>query len=357
MKVHEKFMKKCLHLAQLGVKKTKTNPLVGCVIVHKGAIISEGYHEKFGGPHAEVNAINNVIKKEVLAESTLYVNLEPCAHYGKTPPCVDLIIKHKIRNIVIGTRDPFKQVNGHSINKLRKHSNVIVGVLLKECINLNKTYFINHSLQRPFIILKWAESKDGFINNSQPGITQISCLESIKLSHRWRSEIDGIMVGTNTILCDNPQLTNRYSNGKQPVRITIDRNNQLKNNGWNIMDKSANTIIFHNNKSKISDNITYIDITGISQKQNSKILLEIVQKLYKEGIKSMIIEGGKTILETCIKDNLWDEMRIFCCNTIINEGIKAPTVKYKKTKNKKVGSDFLTILYNKKIEKRIEQSF
>ena len=357
MKVHEKFMKKCLHLAKLGVEKTKTNPLVGCVIVHNGIIISKGYHEKFGEPHAEVNAINNLKNKEILAKSTLYVNLEPCAHYGKTPPCVDLIIKHKIPNIVIGTIDPFKKVNGKSINKLHKHANVITGVLLKECINLNKRYFINHCLERPFLILKWAESKDGFINNLKPGITKISCQESIKLSHTWRSKTDGILVGTNTIICDNPQLTNRYSGGNQPIRITIDRHSKLTKKKWNIMDKNADTIIFHNNKSEIIDNIKYIDIREISEKRNSKILLEILKKLYKEGIKSIIIEGGKKILENCIQENLWDEMRIFSSDTMIHEGIKAPKFNYKRLNKKKVGSDCLTILYNKKIEKKIEQSF
>lgn len=357
MKTHEKFMKKCLHLAQLGVKKTKTNPLVGCVIVHKGSIVGEGYHEKFGSPHAEVNAINNINNKELLAESTLYVNLEPCAHHGKTPPCVDLIIKHKIKNIVIGTLDPFKKVNGKSIHKLKKHCNVKTGVLIKECINLNKRYFINHSFKRPFLILKWAESKDGFINNLKPGITKISCNKSIKLSHTWRSEIDGIMVGTNTIICDNPQLTNRYSTGKQPIRITIDRNDRLTNNPWNIMDKNANTIIFHNQKSKILDNIRYIDIRKLNQKENSKMLVEILKILYKEGINSMIIEGGKEILQNCIKEDLWDEIRIFSSKKEINQGIKAPRIDYKRFNKKKIGEDVLTILHNKNTNQIIEQSF
>ncbi|MAQ69797.1 MAG: riboflavin biosynthesis protein RibD, partial [Flavobacteriales bacterium] len=281
----------------------------------------------------------------------------PCSHYGKTPPCVDLIIKHKIPNIVIGTLDPFKKVNGKSINKLKKHANVTTGILLNECISLNKKYFINHYFQRPFLILKWAESKDGFINNLKPGITKISCPESIELSHIWRSKIDGIMVGTNTIICDNPQLTNRYSQGKQPIRITIDRHNKLKHNTWNIMDNNANTIIFHNNESKIIDNIKYIDIRLVNEKQNSKILLEIFKKLYKEGVSSLIIEGGKKILETCIEDNLWDEMRIFSCKKMIHEGIKAPKVNYKILKKKKVGNDILKFLYNKKLEKKIEQAF
>ena len=185
MKIHEKFMKQCLNLAILGLNKTKSNPLVGCVITHKNSIISTGYHEKFGKSHAEVNAIQNLKKKfpnnykELLKKAVLYVNLEPCSHYGKTPPCVNLIIKYKIPKIIIGTKDPFEKVNGRSILKLENHAKIIIGVLEKECLKINDQYFINHKFNRPFIVIKWAKSQDGFINNNTKGITKISCQKSI----------------------------------------------------------------------------------------------------------------------------------------------------------------------------------
>ena len=356
MKTHEKFMKKCLDLAVLGLKKTKTNPLVGCVITKNNKIISTGYHEKFGGPHAEVNAIQKVIKKnpntykEILQNSTLYVNLEPCAHYGKTPPCLNLIIKHKIRKIIIGTLDPFYKVNGTSVKQLKKHATVITGVLSKECKSINYQYFVNHQLKRPFIILKWAESKDKFINNHTKGITQISCEESLKKSHKWRSEVDGIMVGTNTILCDNPKLTTRKHKGKNPTRITIDRKNKLKNKNWNIFNNNAHTIIFQEKENKENQNIKYLNYLTdkITNKSNdAKKLKSIIHILYKENINTLLVEGGTTILQNLIAQNLWDEARIFSSKKNITKGIKAPKIKDCKNTEKIVsGEDQLTIIVN-----------
>jgi len=293
VKTYEKFMTKCLDLAILGLKKTKTNPLVGCVITNNNKIISTGYHQEFGGPHAEANAIQDLIKnnpdnyKALLKESTLYVNLEPCAHYGKTPPCSNLIIKHKIPMVIIGTLDPFFQVNGSSIIKLKKHTKVITGVLSKECKKINHKYFINHEAQRPFIILKWAESKDGFINNKSKGITKISCEESLIKAHKWRSQVDGIMVGTNTILCDNPKLTTRKYKGKNPTRITIDRNNQLTHKKWNIMDASAKTIIFQEKDNINEKHVKYINYltNNITQaSSDAEKLKNMIHILFQENI-------------------------------------------------------------------------
>ena len=230
MKIHEKFMNECIRLANKGRGKTKTNPLVGCVIVHNRKIISSGYHEKYGDNHAEVNAINFVKNKEILNKCTLYVNLEPCSHYGKTPPCTKLIQKYNFKNIVIGTIDPFKKVNGRGIELLKEKSNVIVGVLTRECIKLNISFFVNNLYKRPFVILKWAETNDGFINNNNSGILEISSNEMKIKNHKWRSKIDSIMVGTNTVLNDNPLLTTRHVVGKNPIRISFDYHDRFQKN-------------------------------------------------------------------------------------------------------------------------------
>jgi len=357
-------MKKCLELARLGLKKTKKNPLVGCVITNNQTIISTGYHQKFGEPHAEVNAIKNLIKehpinyKKILKNATLYVNLEPCSHYGKTPPCVDLIIKYQIKHVIIGTLDPFPKVSGTGIEKLQKHGKVTTGILEKECKQINHQYFINHQLQRPFIILKWAESKDGFINNNTKGILKISCDESVTKTHQWRSEVDGIMTGTNTIICDNPRLTTRKVKGKNPTRITIDRKNQLLNGNWNILDKNAQTIIFQEKYNKLKGNIKYINYLTNKTKYNSndsEKIKEIMHILYKEGIYTLLVEGGTTIIENLINQNLWDEARVFSSKMIISKGVKSPKILTKnKSIDKRSGEDILTIIYNNPIQ---EQSF
>ena len=356
MKKHEKFMKKCLDLAKLGLKKTKSNPLVGCIITHQDKIISEGYHKKYGDFHAETNAINNVKNKDLLPLSTLYVNLEPCAHYGKTPPCINLIIKYNIKQVIIGTLDPFKKVNGQGIKQLKKHTNVIIGVLEKECIEINKQYFINHTLRRPFLILKWAESKDGFINNNQKGITQISSEESLLLSHKWRSQIDGIMVGTNTVICDNPTLTNRKTKGPNPIRITIDRKNRLTNEDLNILNMDAETLVFNRKHNKKFRNIRYIKIDQKGTNQNE--LFDIIKELYLRGLNSILIEGGKILLENFISQNLWDEIRVFSSKKEIKNGIKSPSnldkVKTKKIHKKlNIGPDNLAIIKNQETSRKI----
>ena len=350
-------MKKCLDLALLGLNQTKTNPLVGCVIVHNNTIISSGYHEKYGENHAEKNAIELLKKnqpidyKKILKESTLYVNLEPCAHYGKTPPCVDLIIKYKIKEVVVGTLDPFVKVSGKSVIKLKKYTSVIVGIMEKECEKINQTYFINHKFNRPFIILKWAESEDGFINNNSKGITKISNAESVKLTHKWRSEIDAIMVGTNTVLCDNPKLTTRYFIGKNPIRVTIDRANKLSDQKWNIMNKDAKTIILHEKSSVKKKNIHYLDYRLSTNQElisDEQKMRDIMHTLYSNGIRSILIEGGSIILNNIINQGLWDEARIFISIKKLHKGIKGPQINHaeKKYKLKNIGKDKLILISN-----------
>ncbi len=346
-------MKKCLELAVQGKNKTGTNPLVGCVIVYNNITISDGYHEKYGGYHAEKNAINNLKKKhptdykKLLEQSTLYVNLEPCSHFGKTPPCIDLIIKYKIPQIIIGTMDPFTQVNGKGINKLKKYSKVIVGILEKECLEINHQYFTNHIFNRPFIILKWAESKDGFINTKSKGIKKISNKDSIQLSHKWRSQVDAIMVGTNTVICDNPTLTTRKFKGNNPIRVTIDRKNRLTHKNWNILNHESNTIIFNEKLSKKEHNIEYINYMNYKYQDKGNLII-MMKILYEKGIKSILIEGGAQLLNNYINNNLWDEARVFVSNKILNDGVKAPKFNYKNkdTNNIKVDSDSLYIKKN-----------
>ncbi len=350
-------MKKCLDLAVLGLNKTETNPLVGCLIVHNNTIVSSGYHERYGENHAEKNAIELLKKnqpvdyKNILKESTLYVNLEPCSHYGKTPPCVDLIIKYQIPQIIIGTLDPFVKVSGTGVRKLKEHTNVIVGVVEEQCKKINQTYFINHKFNRPFIILKWAESQDGFINNNSKGVTRISNTESIKLTHKWRSEIDAIMVGTNTVLCDNPKLTTRYFPGKNPIRITIDRSNKLSDHKWNIMNEDADTIILHEKSSVKKNNIHYLDYRQPKNKteiSDEKKMINIMDALYLNGIRSILVEGGSVILNNMINQGLWDEARIFISRKKLHKGIKGPQINYikQKCKLKNIGKDKLIFINN-----------
>ena len=352
-------MKKCLSLAKLGSGETKSNPLVGCVIVYKGKIISEGYHERYGGNHAEVNAIQKVQNKKILSECTLYVNLEPCYHYGKTPPCVNMIMHHKIKHIVIGTTDPNKKVNGKSVIKLKKQAKVTLNVLKHECIMINIKYFINIVFKRPYIILKWAESKDGFINDTKTGITKISSSKSRILNHQWRSEVDGIMVGTNTVICDNPQLTTRKVNGKNPIRITFDTKKRLKNKKLNILNNDSETIVFYKGESKKNKNIDYIDTKLLYNKySNTKVLKYLIQILKERGLNSILIEGGRELLQNFIDSNIWDEIRVFHNSQMkLKEGIRSPKIKMKHFTQEVIEFDILKIMINEDIFKQIEQSF
>jgi len=348
-------MSECIRLANKGRGKTKTNPLVGCVVVHNRKIISSGYHEKYGGNHAEVNAINFVKNKEILNKCTLYVNLEPCSHYGKTPPCTKLIQKYNFKNIVIGTIDPFNKVNGRGIELLKEKSNVIVGVLTRECIKLNISYFINNLYKRPFVILKWAETNDGFINNNNSGILEISSDEMKSKNHKWRSKIDSIMVGTNTVLNDNPLLTTRHIVGKNPIRISFDYQDRFKKN-LNILNKDAETIIFNKKDSRKVDNVEYIKISKDLEKLDNKtVIIKILNILYRKDIKSLIVEGGSKLLQSYIDSNNWDEIRIIKNKELnINSGIKAPKLSVKL--ENKIEKD-LTVIANNQVINKIEQMF
>lgn len=319
----ELFMQRCIDLAYLGQGNVAPNPMVGCVIVHDGRIIAEGYHRKYGEAHAEVNAINEVEDKSILKDCTVYVSLEPCAHFGKTPPCADLLIAHRVQRVVVGCKDTHVKVGGKGIERLKKAGiEVVVGVLEKECRELNKRFFTFHEKQRPYVILKWAQSKDGFLDgprrNNEKGIFWISCPETRSLVHKWRSEEASILVGRKTVENDNPSLTVRDYHGKNPIRLIID--SQLKITGdLKILSDEAPTIIFNRSRNEQIGNIEWVKIPEVETRY-------ILEELYKKGIQSVIVEGGSRTLQYFIFDNVWDEARVIVGESMLGEGNKAPSI-------------------------------
>ncbi len=323
VKIHEFYINRCIQLAKNGLPLAMPNPSVGAVIVSENKIIGEGYTAPHGGNHAEVNAINAVKDKSLLSKATIYVSLEPCSHYGKTPPCCDLIIKHKIPNVVVGTIDPNSKVAGKGIQRLIENgANVTVGVLEKECNELNKRFFTFHNKKRPYIIFKWAESLDGFIaplikEKKEP--VWISNEFSRQLVHKWRSEEQAILVGTKTVLYDNPKLDVRDWSGKNPIRIVLDRTGKISNDYF-VKNEKTKTIIITEQENLISrENCIYENT--IFDNQLTKKIADIS---YKYGIQSILIEGGKQTLQSFIDNNLWDEARVFKGNIQFSSGLKAP---------------------------------
>jgi diaminohydroxyphosphoribosylaminopyrimidine deaminase/5-amino-6-(5-phosphoribosylamino)uracil reductase len=325
VKVQEKYIKRCIELAKNGLGTTYPNPLVGCVIVFENTIIGEGWHKKSGEAHAEVIAIESVQNKELLSSSTLYVSLEPCSHFGKTPPCADLILKYKIPNVVIGTIDPNSKVAGKGIQKLKDSGvNVTFGIIETEGNELNKRFFTFHRKSRPYIILKWAESADGFIspkNKSEQKPVWISNEYSRQLVHKWRSEEQAILVGTQTIIDDNPSLTVRDWVGNNPIRVVIDRENNI-DSSLNIFDNQAETIVFSSKEvTSNSDTIQYIKVDFDKNSTQA-----IVDKLFENNIQSIIIEGGRKTIQSFIDAHLWDEARVFVGEINLSEGTEAPKI-------------------------------
>ena len=333
MNHHETYIKRCVEIAKNGLGTTRPNPMVGSVIVYKNKIIGEGFTSKYGSNHAEVNAINSVINKDLLKDSTLYVTLEPCSHFGKTPPCSDLIIKHKIPNVVIGCIDDNEKVAGKGIEKLRNSGcKVIVGVLENECKQHHKRFFNFHNKKRPYIILKWAETTDGFIapltkNEQKP--VWITNEFSRQLVHKWRTEEQTILVGTNTVLQDNPSLTARDWKGENPVRIVINGDEKLSKD-FKVFNNEAATIVITNKTIDFSKNIAK----------------QICNVLFENNLNSMILEGGAKTLQTFIDENLWDEARVFTGQVSFKEGVKAPKFTGKLISEEKIMSDILKIYKN-----------
>lgn len=322
-----------MQIAKNGLGTTRPNPMVGCVIVHDHKIIAEGFTSSYGGDHGEVNAINSVVDKSLLKEATLYVTLEPCSHYGKTPPCSDLIIENKIPYVVIGCQDDNEKVAGKGIEKLKNSGcHVTVGVLEQECREHHKRFFTYHNKNRPYIILKWAETLDGFIapqtkNKLRP--VWITNEISRQLVHKWRAEEQAILVGTNTVLQDNPTLTVRDWTGINPTRIVLDPKSALSKE-FNIFNNEAKTLV-----------LTERDIDF-----NKNVASQICEIIYKNNINSIIIEGGSQTLQTFINDEIWDEVRVFTGNVKFKKGLKAPIFKGNPISELKIGQDTLKYYVN-----------
>jgi len=345
VKIHEKYIKRCIQLAKNGLGTTYPNPMVGSVIVYDNKIIGEGWHKKAGEPHAEVNAINSVKDKSLLKKATIYVSLEPCSHFGKTPPCSDLIIKNEIPQVIIGTVDPNVKVAGNGIKKLIAAGiNVTVGVLENECLELNKRFFTFHQKKRPYLILKWAESQDGFISpkvKSEQKPVWITNTYSRQLVHKWRSEEEAILVGTQTVIDDNPKLDVRNWTGNNPIRIILDQNNRISENS-HVLDNQVKTIVFSKTKTKPDRENLIFEIVDFKK----NILSQVKDVLYKHQIQSVIIEGGRETLQTFIDANLWDEARVFKGNIFLKEGTKAPILSKPYLEKQKIGQDELIISRN-----------
>lgn len=324
--IDELYMQRCLDLAIQGKGHVSPNPMVGSVIVYKNKIIGEGYHRNFGEAHAEVNAVKSVKDQSLLQESTLYVNLEPCAHHGKTPPCSDLIIEKKIPRVVIGSVDPFAKVAGKGIEKMKQSGiSVTTNVLLDKCEQLNKRFFTAHRFKRPYVILKWAQTRDGFIDKERIAgdplrPNWITNEISRTLVHKWRTEEQAIMVGRNTALKDNPRLNIREWVGNSPVRILLDKHLLVTAEAY-LLDASVQTLIFNSVKTAEKGNTRWVKLD-----YNHPVLSQILTFLYKEDIISLFVEGGKTLLQSFINEGLWDEARVFIGDTFFQAGVKAPVI-------------------------------
>lgn len=329
MSKNEQFIQRCLELSEFGLRAAAPNPSVGCLVVCDDKIIGEGITSAYGGNHAEVNAIKSVQDKSLLAESTVYVSLEPCSHHGKTPPCSDLLIRSGVKKVVIGCKDPFAEVNGAGIQRLKEAGiDVEVGILEKECLESHKRFITFHEKKRPYVILKWAETADGFVDRLRGADEEplkITCNTSSTLVHKWRSEEQAILVGKNTAILDNPSLTVRKYRGKNPVRVLLDSNTETPKSA-NILNNEAETII-------IAENAKNIDL--------------VLAELHTRNISSVLVEGGPSIHQSFYDSGNWDEIRRFVSNDSIEEGIPALCINQEPKETANVGTDKLYIYRNR----------
>ena len=314
------FMMRAFHLALRGAGNVSPNPMVGCVIVKKGEIIGEGWHEKYGEAHAEVNAVKSVKDPLTLKGSTVYVTLEPCAHHGKTPPCADLLVRHEVGKVIIANKDPFPFVNGGGIRRLEEAGILVeMGFLEKEGRRINQRFFSYFEKKRPYIILKWAQTADGFVARENFDSKWISNDKSRKLVHKWRSEEDSILVGTSTARYDNPSLTVREWNGENPMRLVIDKNLKL-DKSLNLFDQSTSTVCYNLHKNETQENLEYVQVS------RENLLADILSDLYARRVQSLFVEGGSKLLQSFFDQGLWDEARVFTSKHKFEKGIKAPLV-------------------------------
>jgi diaminohydroxyphosphoribosylaminopyrimidine deaminase / 5-amino-6-(5-phosphoribosylamino)uracil reductase len=321
--MEQKYMQRCLELAQQGVSYVAPNPMVGAVLVCDDEIIGEGYHRRYGEAHAEPNAFNSVKDKAKLQRSTLYVSLEPCSHFGKTPPCANLVVQNQIPRVVIGTLDPNPKVAGRGVAILREAGiDVVVGVLEAECRELNKRFFIIQEQKRPYVLLKWAQTSDGFIDITRTNHSEQPLLISNEitkqLTHKMRAENQAILVGANTVLLDNPSLTVRNWSGRSPIRVAIDRQGRIPEN-FHLMDGSLPTLVFTEKTRQSQHNLEFIRIEF-----DANNLSAVLRHLYERNIHSVMVEGGATILNSFIDAGLWDEANVEISTASVHEGVPAP---------------------------------
>jgi diaminohydroxyphosphoribosylaminopyrimidine deaminase / 5-amino-6-(5-phosphoribosylamino)uracil reductase len=315
---HEQFIHRAIELARLGLGRVSPNPLVGCVIVYEGKIIAEGWHQQYGASHAEVNAVNTLENKELLKESTVYVNLEPCAHQGKTPPCADMLVEQKVKRVVIANIDPNPLVAGKGLQKLRDAGiEVIENILADEGRVLNRRFFTFIEKQRPYIILKWAQTADGFMAREDYSSKWISNEQSRQLLHKWRAEEDAVIVGSNTAKHDNPQLNVRDWKGRDPLRIVVDRKLSIPKT-LHLFDAAQRTVCYNLLKNESNPNLEFVKVS------EENFMNDLLKDLHGRGIQSLIVEGGATLLNLFIQAGLWDEARVFESNKKFDKGIKAP---------------------------------
>ncbi len=334
---HKKYIQRTFYLAKKGIGKVAPNPLVGCVIVKNNKIIGEGYHKEYGDKHAEINAINNVSNKKEIEGSSVYINLEPCNHFGKTPPCSDALVKLKPKEVIISNKDPNPLTNGKSIKKLIDNNiNVRSNILKEEGEELNKRFFKNQIKKLPFIILKWAQTSDGFIAKSDGSSKWISNDISRTLVHKWRSEELGILVGAKTVNNDNPKLNVRSWDGKDPIRVIIDPNNRSSNKN-DILSDTLPTLIYNIKREGKVQNKQFVRLLEFD-------LVNILKDILSRGISSIMVEGGSFTLQSFIESNLWDEARVFVSDGKFKNGIKAPKIKL--SNPQKIGSDQLYLMKN-----------
>lgn len=340
-------MSRAIELARLGMGRVAPNPMVGCVIVNEGVIIGEGYHRKYGEAHAEVNAVNSVKNQSLLGDSTMYVTLEPCSHFGKTPPCADLIVEKRIPRVVVGSFDPNEKVAGRGLERLKNAGiEVITGVLQEECNLMNRRFLTVHQKKRPYIILKWAQTEDGFIDRSreeeefgQP--TWITNDLSRIAVHKMRSDEAAILVGTKTVLKDNPSLTVRHWSGNHPLRLVLDRRGILPQH-CALLDQSTDTVVFTETEMPSKPNLEYFRINF-----GDGMLQEINTFLSSRGIQSLLVEGGKALLESYMREGLWDEARVYIGNMRFGSGIKAPETDWILDREEALDDSLMRIYYQR----------
>lgn len=340
----ELFIKRCFELAELGKGLVAPNPLVGAVLVYDGNIIGEGWHKQYGEAHAEVNCLESVSdeNKHFIPESTMYVNLEPCAHHGKTPPCAVRLVEEKVKKVVIANIDPYKEVAGKGKSILKNAGiEVVKGVSEEKGKWLNRRFFCYNENKRPYIILKWAQTQNGLFAPLNKSRFQISNKETSQLLHKWRTEESAIMVGYTTAKNDNPELTARLWNGTNPLRIVLDEHLELPRES-NLFNNKSEVWVVNNKKEEQSSNIKYVRVD-----YSAEVLPQLMNRLYETKVQSLIVEGGAVLLQSFIKAALWDEARVFEANTVMENGLQAPTlINAKHIFSNSVGSDKLQFYTN-----------